>query len=183
MQLYAPPHRLDEFPVGYSLAGCAPAEPASASPTGSHYAAKGRRRQSKTSERSTVSKLFVSPQGASPNRFAASLEAHATSEEIETPCLVPPDTYNERTRFREARPMVQIAPSILSADFARLGEQVEVMKSGGASMLHVDVMDGHFVPIYFNRRAGGALLAGGDGFAARLPPDDRRAGPLRPRLY
>ena len=66
MRLDAPTHRLDEFPVGYSLAGCAPAEPASASPTGSHYAAKGRRRQSKTGERSTVSKLFVSPQGASP---------------------------------------------------------------------------------------------------------------------
>ena len=66
MQLYAPPHRLDEFPVGYSLAGCAPAEPAAASPTGSYYEAKGRRWPAKTSERSTVSKLFVSPQGASP---------------------------------------------------------------------------------------------------------------------
>src|SRR4029077_18768299 len=34
----APAHRLDEFPAGYSLAGCAPAEPASASPTGTNYA-------------------------------------------------------------------------------------------------------------------------------------------------
>ena len=66
IELYAPPHRLDEFPAGYSLAGCAPAEPAAASPAGNHYAAKGRRWPSKTSERSTVSKLFVSPQGASP---------------------------------------------------------------------------------------------------------------------
>jgi ribulose-phosphate 3-epimerase len=42
--------------------------------------------------------------------------------------------------------MVQILPSILSADFARLGEQIRQVEQGGATMLHVDVMDGHFVP-------------------------------------
>ena len=42
--------------------------------------------------------------------------------------------------------MVQILPSILSADFARLGEQIQQVERGGASILHVDVMDGHFVP-------------------------------------
>ena len=42
--------------------------------------------------------------------------------------------------------MVQIAPSILAADFARLGEQVRAVEQGGAAMLHCDVMDGHFVP-------------------------------------
>ncbi|MEP6716241.1 MAG: ribulose-phosphate 3-epimerase [Terriglobia bacterium] len=42
--------------------------------------------------------------------------------------------------------MVQIVPSILSADFARLGEDIAKVERGGARMLHVDIMDGHFVP-------------------------------------
>jgi ribulose-phosphate 3-epimerase len=42
--------------------------------------------------------------------------------------------------------MVQIAPSILAANFARLGEEIRAVEEGGAKILHVDVMDGHFVP-------------------------------------
>ena len=42
--------------------------------------------------------------------------------------------------------MIELAPSILSADFARLGEQVRAAAEGGASVIHVDIMDGHFVP-------------------------------------
>ena len=42
--------------------------------------------------------------------------------------------------------MAEIAPSILSADFARLGAEIEAVERGGATIVHVDVMDGHFVP-------------------------------------
>src|SRR5215467_15257680 len=42
--------------------------------------------------------------------------------------------------------MVEILPSILSADFSRLAEEIACVERGGARIIHVDVMDGHFVP-------------------------------------
>src|SRR5947207_6007288 len=52
-----------------------------------------------------------------------------------------------RPRGRAAMPAgAALAPSLLSADFARLGEEVAAVTEGGARLLHLDVMDGHFVP-------------------------------------
>jgi ribulose-phosphate 3-epimerase len=51
----------------------------------------------------------------------------------------------ESSTYARAR-LIELAPSILSADFARLAEQVRAAAEGGASVIHVDIMDGHFVP-------------------------------------
>lgn len=63
--------------------------------------------------------------------------------------------------------MVELAPSILSADFAHLADNVQAVADGGATLIHVDVMDGHFVP---NITVGPPVVASLRKFT-RLPLD------------
>jgi ribulose-phosphate 3-epimerase len=59
---------------------------------------------------------------------------------------VRPRCYTGRAGRNSKKAMVEVLPSILSADFAHLADQVAAAERGGCTMVHVDVMDGHFVP-------------------------------------
>ena len=75
-----------------------------------------------------------------------------------------------------------MTPSLLNCDFARIAEELEALKRGGVVAVHLDVMDGHFVPNLSYGAPVISRLAEADRFPVRHPPDDVRPGPLPRRL-
>src|SRR5213592_1577638 len=86
-------------------------------------------------------KAFASVRSTIENIQALARRRHSTK----AAGGVPSDQVGRRASGRESV-SIRIAPSILSADFAALGEEIRKVEEAGAHLIHVDVMDGHFVP-------------------------------------